>query len=587
MGSCQHSYPQHHDPCPHFVPDSSTLCIWHNPKVRKNDEYVPALLAQADRDNPGNLECFQLSSLFWPHAEFAGRNLRDSDLRDAILDRGNLVGANLAKANLRRASLKSADLTGANLAGADLRETNLSNANLSGADLSYASLSGTVLLGADLTGANLTGALITDFRWNRLTRFKDIKGLEPQASSKDNETQAFLAPLVLGAENTASSALDEPDLYGERTRIYTVSSTETRRVRRAKAWGNRKPIAIACAASLAAGVMIATLVSMSFGTHGSARADDKNSARDLDERQAKVYVEQIRSLQEQNTLSQDELSRAQELLGRQQGDLDQLRAAFVETQAEGLRLHDSDDRAAILAVELEDLHKQNDELAGQSARQERLSAILADGVKRLEAQIAKVTKERDANIANQQRISALATEVSELRPELERVTGERDKLARDNKKLLGELLAAQRDIERYLARVNGTTLQDYLVGDHSQVPLLPITANEPIALGGDYLITLRVTRGTAPQQVEAQVSIQRPAALANPDVTVILYDAQEHPLRRVSYSFPHEDNGLPFTTATSAVSCDQFPAYARVMVVSASGMVAESKSAADHGSMLK
>ena len=143
---------------------------------------------------------------------------------------------------------------------------------------------------------------------------------------------------------------------------------------------------------------------------------------------------------------------------------------------------------------------------------------------------------------------------------------ERDTLLTNNQQLTGDLQSATRDIERYLARVNATHLQDYLTGDNNTVPLLAIQAGKPLALTGDYLLTLRVDHGSQPGTVLTKIVVQRPNSATNPDITVVLYDEQHQPLRRLAYSFPHVDAGRPFVASATEVACERFPAYARIYV---------------------
>jgi len=51
-----------------------------------------------------------------------------------------------------------------------------------------------------------------------------------------------------------------------------------------------------------------------------------------------------------------------------------------------------------------------------------------------------------------------------------------------------------------------------------------------------------------------------------PGDEVVLYDQDERPLRRFSYSFPHVDDGRPFVSSATTVACDRFPAFVRVQV---------------------
>jgi hypothetical protein len=97
--------------------------------------------------------------------------------------------------------------------------------------------------------------------------------------------------------------------------------------------------------------------------------------------------------------------------------------------------------------------------------------------------------------------------------------------------------------------------------------MLSVVKGKPVAMSGDYLLTLRVDPGEQPGLVRAGIVVQRPSGATNPDVTVVLYDENQQPLRRIAYSFPHVDAGKPFVASTTEIVCEKFPAFARVMVV--------------------
>lgn len=583
MAACQHQYPQHHGQCPHAVPAGATHCIWHNPLIKKSSDYIPDLLLKSSRESSGNLEGFHLAGLFWPRAELAGQCLRDADLRDAILDGGNFAGSDLSKAVLRRASFKNADLHGAILSGADLRDTNLSGANLRDCDLSYATLSGTILLNADLTGANLAGAKVSDFSWNRLTRFTGIKGLEPQRSvDEDDETQMFFAPLALGSvgeEALPKSDLENPDPFLQRTRVFVVPDASSRK-KRQTAVAHRAPggSPLRIAASLIFGAMAGAGASWYLlqGQPAAIESAPVVVTRPEDtKRQSDVYVQQIHELQARNDEALAKIQLMSQDATTQQAEMQKLQQAFEEARAEAARAHESDDKALMLSIQLKNQNKLIEDLAAASHRQERIASVLAEGAKRLEAEKADLAARLKTNVADQKLIVKLKAELSELKPALASAEKERDELTERNKKLSSELMSAWKDIERYLARVSGTGLQDYLIGSDTSAPFLDVTPGESIALGGDMLITLRLENGATPRSVMSMLTIQRPAEQGNPDITVALYDEQKRPLRRISYSFPHTDDGVPFTTASSTVACDTFPRFARIVIAPSTDSIAQ------------
>jgi hypothetical protein len=122
------------------------------------------------------------------------------------------------------------------------------------------------------------------------------------------------------------------------------------------------------------------------------------------------------------------------------------------------------------------------------------------------------------------------------------------------------------ELARYLARVQGTGLQDYLTSDPASLPVMAVQPGQPLALGGDYCLTLRVDPAARAGTVQVALTVQRPAALANPDVAVLLLDQDRQMLRRVAWSFPHVDGGAPVVAASSVVACDRFPAFVQVLV---------------------
>jgi Pentapeptide repeats (8 copies)/NACHT domain len=112
-----------------------------------------------------------------------GFAMNSADLSHAYLSCANLGSACLRHACLRHAYLGCAylgcaDLSGADLSGADLSSADLRYANLSDADLSSADLRSTDLSSANLSDANLSDVNLEDIRWNQLTDWTEVRGLE-------------------------------------------------------------------------------------------------------------------------------------------------------------------------------------------------------------------------------------------------------------------------------------------------------------------------------------------------------------------------------------------------------------------------
>lgn len=570
MGECRHVYPGDHAPCPHAAVDGSDVCLWHNPHVRKHDPYVPALLEAADRTATGDLDGFLLAGLIWPTAVLPGRSLRHADLRDAVLDGADLSGADLSNANLRRASLKRARLAKAMLVGANLSSANLTGADLREADLRRAVLNATVLNGADLTGADLGEAVIEGFHWNERTRFTGIRGLDdPGFATEDDETRHCAAPLTAGAMGSQgpASALDDPDPEREATRTFAITPPSPVRpgtVRISRPW----PIA---AGAIAAGLVVGGLITWFAKPTGIERvvaaADARLAAENLQlVQQGEAYAARINELEDGARNLLDAKSRLEQEVQQAKAEGERLRNASRRSAGDAARLRGADDRAALLAEELERTRADRDRLSGELARQLKLGAILSDGVQRLGSENREATAKAEEMASAASHVPLLSRQLGDARDELARTREERDAW-RSRASGLGEELADVRgELARYIARVQGTGLQDYLTTDTSELPLIPVRPGQPVALGGDYCLTLRVDPGTRTGSVQAALTVQRPSALANPDVAVLLYDQDGQVLRRIAWSFPHVDGGAPVVAATSTVACDRFPAFARVLV---------------------
>lgn len=574
--ACAHVFADPRLSCPHRVVGDGNRCLWHNPAVRKADPYVRALFLHTDGFGAGFSEC-HLAGIDLRELDLVGRDFTRTDLRDAVLDRAQLGSTDFTGANLRRTSLRGADLRCAILVGVNLTGASLIEADLRDADLSGAVLDGTVLLGADLRGANLAGAQVVDFQWNRLTRFEGVRGFDARPEQADGETtQIFLAPVAMPDLDTAIRLGFNHDADYERTRIFSVgrsSSTEqapppvaAMALPVAPVGGVRRAWLIVPAI---AGLLIGA--GMAGGTVAHLRPVQPPAPATLELAAAKVQAEadaaQIRALQEQSTKFADQLATLQQTTGADGARAALLAQQLVDAQADLARLLDADDRAtaATLAVGERDLLTRD--LATVTSRQERLSRILADGVERLRGENAELTTQLSSATTRVAALEATQAENVKLKQKLAVITTERDMLASLYRTATAELGTAKKDIERYLARVSGSQLAGLLTEEGAGVPLMPVVAGKPMSLGGDYLVTLAVETSKAVNgTLDLKLIIQRPAAAANPDATIVLYDEKKRPLRRLATSFPHVDQGAPFVSVGASISCDRMPAFARVVL---------------------
>jgi hypothetical protein len=605
--ACQHQYRARAAGCPHGAGrlGSGDRCLWHNPSVAKTDAYVTDLLEQADQAASGDLEEFHLAGIVWPGAGLQGRNLRGIDLRDARLAGADLTGANLSGAVLRRADLSRARLANADLSHADLCGCNLAGADLRQANLRGAIIDATVLLGADLTGADLAGARVRSFVWNRRTRLQGVAGFEPHAADSD-DTQPFLAPMADQGLEGPVSRLADPDPETDRSHVYApVDDEKPTALHVVSANGSSDhttartgPNGNATAATLPTGSQPPTpsshhrwtlalgVLGLLVGLGGTVAGWAIASHRPVAPATDTALATQVQSLRQQHDADLAEVrnlgARLQQLTSdaaearraasMARAERDQARSASDLARGETDRLQTAADRAAIAESRAAELAAQLDAMVRANARSEQLGRILADGSARLVADRTRLEAIRDEKVVALRTNEELAEEAVRLRGELARTAAERESLARIAEQQAGELRIAQESIGRYLAKVSASGLGDQLgVGDgDGKDPLLPIIAGQPLSLGGDYLVTLRVENAmnAGRPQVRLGLTVQRPAAAANPDVTVVLYDDRQRPLRRVAFGFPHVDDGAPLVAGRTEVSCDREPHYARIVVAS-------------------
>lgn len=580
--ACGHVFAEPRPPCPHPPPPEAERCIWHNPAVRKGDAYVARLVSAASAAAMGDLVEASLSGLAAPGIALPGADLRRADLRDADLDGADLAGANLAGAVLRRASLRRARLAGADLTGADLTGTNVAGADLTGANLAGSNIDGTVFNGADLTGADLTGAQVHGFRWNHRTRLDGVCGFSLPPGEGDATAPH---PAVAG------SLLAEDDPRDDRTREYRAvtghpSATRPAAVAASDLMAPTGANTLPLPAPSRRGPWIALAVAgcvfacagIAFGAWGlraaaSRPADAVRIAaeRDAALKQAEANLEELRKLQgraaelEQTVdAARTDAQRAKDEAQVRRAEAADARRRLTSSETELIRLRDADDRAAIMALRLDEAKTLAREQAAALARQEQVGGILAAGVKRLQSENERLGKTVDDRLVEEHRADQLAADVARLSRDNEALKAERDALAMRERRLAGDLADSQRAIQGYLARVAEADLGSVLGDDAGKVPLVPVQAGRPIALGGDYLISLNLDH--ADGGVAAKLVVQRPAGVANPDVSVVLYDHDQRPLRRLGFGFPRVDPGAPFASASATVACEEFPAFARVIV---------------------
>ena len=602
MPACTHLFADPRRLCPHHAGEEGGRCVWHSPRVRKSDPYVTQVLLASLARSRDFAEA-HLVGLPAAGIDLHAAVLVGADLRDGRFEGANLSGADLSEACLRRCGLRGATLARAKLAHADLSGCDLRDADLREADLSHAVIDATVLLGADLRGANLAGARITSFAWNRRTRFGGVRGLDAVGEANDDDsTQIAPAPLTLDADLDTPGRMADADPGADATRIWravplvaagmsadilvsanpapaSTPSVPTPPVRRSRwAW-------------VVPGLIGASLVGACWGgvaavrgstDHGGVVADGVDLKAKLlaqANAQHEADVAEMTRLQSAVQTAEETANRVRQQLSAAEAMTERQRTRLQEQDLDLAKLEQSDLRAELAALRIAELEKLARDLAAASARQDAVSRILAEGVDRYQSEskrlggVDEMLKER-TRIAERAQAESLG-----LRRDLLAVTQERDAVQTLYQQSRSELGQARLDIDRILTRIGSSSLQDLLADDGG--PMLAIHSGTALTLGGEYLVTLQVDRGAAatgmtPAQVGVRLVIQRPAgARIAPDATVILYDRDQRPLRRLSFGFPHQDGATPFATVAATVACDRFPTYARVQLLpGADGRVA-------------
>jgi hypothetical protein len=288
-------------------------------------------------------------------------------------------------------------------------------------------------------------------------------------------------------------------------------------------------------------------------------------------RQAEANLAEVRRLQaalasaeDATGTARDQAARASDEVTVRRAELEDARRRLQSADVELGRLRDASDRAALMALRLAESQALAREQAVQLQRQERVGEILAGGVRQLRDENARLDAVVSERVAQERRADLLAAELATLKQDLEAQRSERTALATRERRLTQDLADSRTAIQGYLARVAEADLGNVLGDQASQLPLLPVKPGASLALGGDFLVSLRLEATDG--GLDAKLVVQRPMAAANPDISVVFYDADQRPLRRVGFGFPHVDRGAPFASASAQIACDRFPSFARVIV---------------------
>ncbi len=614
MSDCAHPYDRERPACAQSAPGDAERCIWHNAEVDKTPAYVVELLKQAVQMSAGDCEGYHLEGLVWPGARLSGVNLRGAHLRDAVLAGADLVGADLTGADLTRTNLRAAQLDDARLAECELVETHLGSASLRRADLTGAHLAGTVLLGADLRETDMADAKVVDFQWNRLTRFSGIRGFEAEEQDDEEATQRYVAPVALGAHDldTGQQLARGSDPELERPRVYRSDVLERptsdpaaalepipripttkrptppatlsalRHLRR-----QTRRMAIFCAAALIlAMATTADVIRLRLNdrpdstapTTALPSAPPASSPLTTDDRAA--YRARISSLSEtvdrleaQTQQAHEQAERARERLATAAGRIEALERARRDLAVDNASLREASDRVLLLEGTLTEVRNELADQIERNRRLEQASTILARGVDTLRSDKRELEEHVYGDqLANEHRIRDLSAKVATYEQELATAKRKIDATAQRNMELESALATAEESLTAFTRRIQGTHLESLLGEAAEEQPLLQITPGRVIALGGDYLITLRVDHEPGDgeeQHLRSELVVQGPPGERLPEVGLAFYGPDGHPLRKVAYAFPASAEARGFASAVSILSSPVFPRSARVILTPA------------------
>ena len=584
-------------PCGQRAHGEGDLCLWHNPRVRKTDAYIIPLLEQELLLRSGNIAGFQLQSLNWPNAEIPGGILREVDLSDGILPNADFSGADLSNADLSRCHLSGANFEGACLRGANLSNTHLGNANLRGCDLQGAIFDGTILLNANLRGANLNGASLKHFQWNRLTRFKDVQGLEPPQSGGRGDTSNELTvpfpselaanddiDVPTGSWNSLSgfeTGMDHPRVYNEETNnrgsseaLSALTPDTSEAVTQPFVQPPPQP---ASANSVIQKppkqwifiTMIATTWAVIASVIGLwAVLQPAPTGQTIVDRPLEInpsppenQVIDLRKIQQsENTIKalQQEIAELRRTNDRQQQFLSQARV-------EKVNLLNAADENVGLREEVRLLEREIAQLAYNNRRLEETASILAKGNRTLSARNQQLTHENNERFAKIEEVTRFEAERDRAREDLEKTEIELASTRSERDQLRRDLELSNANIERFLTRIEGTRLEGIMQGAGNRNPIVRVTPGEAISMGGDnLLISMRIEPSDKPGRIRVNTVVQRSDNDLLPDISVVLYDAEGEALRRLSFSFPAKNSRMPFATAITEIDSPSFPSGARI-----------------------
>jgi len=170
-------YSQSDKECVYTPSIGSDFCIWHDPEIRKDQEFVPLRLKSAIKETGGDLEGFLLRK-----ADLSGLNLRDVDLRDADLREANLEGTDCRGADFRGAKLNRVAASSGNFEGANFMAANLSdgvfyNASFKDCNMRITNMGRSDIRGADFSGSDLRNTDFSETFQDEKTNFYNVTGI--------------------------------------------------------------------------------------------------------------------------------------------------------------------------------------------------------------------------------------------------------------------------------------------------------------------------------------------------------------------------------------------------------------------------
>ena len=183
-------YSQSEKECVYPPSIGSEFCIWHDPEVKKDEDFVRIRLKSAIKETSGDLEGFLLRKADLSGMDLRNVDLRDADLREADIEDGDCRNADFRGAKLNRVYAAGANFEGANFMAANLSDGNFVNASFQNCNLRIVNLGHADVRGADFSRSDLRNTDFGQTEQNDATNFTNVTGITAKIIKADVPAEA-------------------------------------------------------------------------------------------------------------------------------------------------------------------------------------------------------------------------------------------------------------------------------------------------------------------------------------------------------------------------------------------------------------